>query len=282
MPETSTMDLKLTPQPKRSAMYAIYAWMRTADDLADQPGAPEEKTEKLEMFRRQTIAAIESDDFLPSTRESGYELIWPAVRKAALEFQIPRIYLETMIDGQLRDQQPQRYDTFEHLYQYCYQVASVVGLVCITIWGYDGKLETQKLAEYRGVGLQLTNILRDLVEDAQRGRVYIPAVDLERHGYDPETFAAQLIRGDVGPAFESFMAEQIIRARHYYDESADLESHLDPSCRPTSRSIAQIYRRLLEKIARHPRRVLNRTVHLRMPVKLGIALRAVWTKGLIR
>ena len=78
------------------------------------------------------------------------------------------------------------------------------------------------------------------------------------------------------------MAEQVARARDYYEMSADLEGHLDPSCRPTSRSIVQIYRRLLEKIARRPRCVLTQTVHLRMPVKLGIALRAVWTKGLSR
>ena len=275
--------LKLTPKSKRSAMYAVYAWMRTADDLADETGPVTEKARRLEAFRRQTFQMIDLPGPLPSSvvqeLSVGHGLIWPAVRQAVVDFQIPHVYLQAMIDGQLLDQHNMCYETFEQLYDYCYKVASVVGLACITVWGYTGGAATQKLAEYRGVGLQLTNILRDVTEDAARGRVYLPAEDLKRHGYDPCTFAQQLLGGQVGDAFDDLMVQQVARASHYYDLSADFESRLDPSCRPTSLAMARIYRRLLEKIARRPRSVLTQSVRLGRLEKMGIAMRAAWSRG---
>lgn len=272
--------LKLTPEPKRSAMYAVYAWMRTADDLADQAGGASEKIKRLEVFRRKTLALTDPVEAARNTADSGHELIWPAVQKAVLDFRIPDCYLQAMIDGQLVDQRRVRYDTFEQLYSYCYQVASVVGLVCITVWGYSGGAQTQKLAEHRGVGLQLTNILRDLVEDAHRDRVYLPGAELQRYGYDSDTLAKQLVSGQVGGSFEDLIADQVDRARHYYDLSAGLEDQIESACRPTSWAIVEIYRRLLEKIARNPRSVLTGTVRLRKVEKLRVALAAAWTRRL--
>jgi len=278
--------LKLTPEPKRSAMYAVYAWMRAADDLADDVGHATDKTARLEAFRRQTLSVIDSDQCVSwktiSGSTNGIEKIWPAIGQAIRNYHIPNDYLHAMIDGQLIDQHQVRYDSFEQLYDYCYKVASVVGLICIKVWGYTGGQTTEKLAEYRGIGLQLTNILRDLVEDAQRGRVYLPASDLERFGFTPDTFAQQLMAGPISSEFEALMADQVARARRYYDMSAELEDYLDRSCRSTSWAIVEIYRRLLESIARQPRLVLTQTVGLRRSQKLGIALRAAWTKGLRR
>ena len=274
--------LKLMPQPKRSAMFAVYAWMRAADDLADEPGQHDEKVSRLEAFRRQTMAAIDpsaglSERFLGVGQE---DLIWPAVRKTVHDYHIPSRYLQEMIDGQLLDQHKTRYDNFEQLYGYCYKVASVVGLVCISVWGYSGEQATEKLAEYRGIALQLTNILRDVVEDARRGRVYIPADELIRFGFDPDSFADQVLTGTPDTAFDELMAFQTTRARRYYEMSADLESHIDPACRPTSWAMMRIYDRLLRKIARRPRSVLTGSVNLARAEKLCIALRAAWHRGL--
>jgi len=209
-------------------------------------------------------------------------LIWPAVRKTVIDFQIPVRYLHAMIDGQLLDQKKTRYDTFEELYEYCYQVASVVGLVCMTVWGYTGGQATEKMAEHRGVALQLTNILRDLVEDARRDRVYLPLEDLKRCGYTPDAFARCLIRGQSEGAFKDLMAQQVARAQGYYELSADLESRIEPSCRPTSWAMMTIYHRLLGKIARRPRAVLNQKVRLGYLEKLAIGFGATMNRGLGR
>ncbi len=257
--------MKLTPEPKRSAMYAIYAWMRKADDLADGTGTLEEKTDRIEAFRRQTHAVVESTGPVPDD-----DPMWPAVRQTIRHFNIPLAYLDDMIAGQLLDQRKDRYETFEELYDYCYKVASVVGLVCITVWGYRGGEATRKMAEHRGIALQLTNILRDIAEDASRGRIYLPAEDLATFHVSPEDLA----RRRTGPAFDRLMQFQIERARRYYEQSQALEEHLDASCRATSWAMMRIYQRLLEKIAAEPRQVLRRRIRLSRLQKLYIGMRA--------
>lgn len=275
--------LKLMPQPKRSAMFAVYAWMRTADDLADEPGPYDEKASRLEAFRRRTMAAIDPHaEWSQASLEGEREMIWPAVSKTVRDYHIPSQYLHDMIDGQLLDQYQTSYDTFEQLYDYCYKVASVVGLVCLSVWGYLGGPATQKLAEYRGIALQLTNILRDIVEDAGRGRVYLPAEDLVQFGFRPGSFAKQVLAGGLDSAFDALMAFQTARARRYYEMSAQLERYIAPACRPTSWAMMRIYDGLLRKIARRPRSVLSGSVRLARSQKFCIALRATWHRGLRR
>ena len=168
--------IKVMPEPKRSAMHAVYAWMRAADDLADRAdtdSAGPSKTTLIERFRQFTRDAL--DPSSPGTMgavqdDTEHAPMWPAVRKTFLDYRIPAGPLDDMIAGQLLDQHVTRYDTFAQLYDYCYKVASTVGLVCINVWGYDGSEATRKLAEERGIALQLTNILRDVVEDARGGR----------------------------------------------------------------------------------------------------------------
>lgn len=284
--------MMLTPQPKRSAMYAIYAWMRAVDDLGDDAGADERKQRQLETFRKQTHAALAGDNAAALDSRVEDAPMWPAVARTLREHRVPAVYLDAMIDGQLLDQRKTRYATFDELSDYCFKVAGVVGLICLQVWGFEGADATAKLGEQRGIALQLTNILRDLVEDARRDRVYLPADELAKVGFDAESFRQYVTdRADRRPAdpagsderdrqFDALMAFQVERARGYYERSAALESHVTRACRPTCWAMMRIYERLLCKIARRPRRVLNERVRLSKIEKLLIALRATLRRGL--
>ncbi len=288
--------MMLTPQPRRSAMYAIYTWMRAVDDLADAPLSEvdaETKRRQLETFRRQTHAAVQSKDTWYAFPEpSPFTAMWPAVAQAFREHRVPLDYLDAMIDGQLLDQTRTRYETFDQLYDYCYKVASVVGLTCIQVWGYEGSAATRKLAEERGIALQLTNILRDLVEDAQRDRVYLPLEDLARFGFDAQSFRQFLLAASSpdGPMptgfaherarFDDLMSFELQRARGYYQRTATLESFITRSCRPTCWAMMKIYEALLSKMERNPSVVLTNRVGLSKWQKLWIACRATFRRGL--
>ncbi|MEX2216735.1 MAG: phytoene/squalene synthase family protein [Phycisphaeraceae bacterium] len=274
--------MMLTPEPRRSAMYAIHAWMRAVDDLADGEGELEGKRRALEAFRRRTHAVMQSDAAGFDDREEPVARMWPAVGRTLKQYTIAARDLDDMIDGQLLDQTRTRYETFAELYDYCYKVASVVGLVCMQVWGFEGGAATQKLAEERGIALQLTNILRDLVEDARRDRVYLPAEELAKFGFDAERFKAFILSPTPSPQFDALMEMQVARAAHYYDSSSSLESFVTPACRPTCWAMMKIYHGLLEKIRKQPRRVLTQRVALGKMQKLWIALRATWRKGLRR
>lgn len=261
--------MKLTPPGKRAAMYAIYAFMRACDDLADDAPDADAALVRLECFRRQMLAAVHQHPMPAGLPE--YAPLWPAFAEAVKRHAINPELLEAMFEGQRSDLASCQYRTFDQLHQYCYRVASVVGLVCLKIWGTDGDSAATKMGEARGVALQLTNILRDVREDAQRGRIYLPAEDLERFGYDP----ALLGSGTDGAGFEPLMRFQIERARDYYRQSAGLEKHIDSSCRAASWVIMRIYEDLLAKIAQHPRRVLAGRVRLSTPHKLTLMFGAV-------
>ena len=269
--------LKLTPEPRRSAGYAIYAYMRACDDLVDActdhptPDSVSRGMKIVDTFRANTDRALANEigDYSGLPKD---EQFWPAVQFVAKAYNIDPKLLHDMLDGQRCDLVKNRYDNFSELYDYCYRVASVVGLVCIRLWGADENPATAKLAEYRGIAFQLTNIVRDLVEDTGRDRVYLPADELARFGYSLEDLQA----GKANDAFDKLMAFQIERARDYYEKSAGLEKLIHPDCRATAWALCRIYRQLLEKIAENPRAVLTSRVRLSSFKKLGIALKATW------
>ncbi|MEX0778008.1 MAG: phytoene/squalene synthase family protein [Phycisphaeraceae bacterium] len=271
--------MKLMAEPRRSAMYAVYAWMRAADDLADEPGAEAQKQRQLDAFRRQTAAAVDPHGDIAADGPSAHAAMWPAVADTFRRYRIDHACLAAMIQGQLLDQHKTRYASFAELHDYCYKVASTVGLVCLSVWGAADDATARQLAVDRGLALQLTNILRDLVEDARRDRLYLPTDELRQFGIEPEALLAQLREGQAEPAFDDLMAFQIERARAYYTSSAALESHLDASCRPTCWAMMRIYHRLLEKIAAAPRRVLTQRIKLSTMEKLTIGLRAMMRKS---
>jgi phytoene synthase len=217
-------------------MCALYAFMRVTDDLTDEPGDAAEKRAALEAWRGQLRDALGG--------RHGHEL-HPAFHHTVTRYAIPGQYLLDVLDGVGMDLEPVAYETFADLYRYCYRVASAVGLACIHIWGFAGD-EAKKYAEAAGIAFQLTNILRDLGEDAGRGRVYLPREDLERFGYDP----VALRRGERGEAFQALMRFQAERARGYYQSSRPLAGLLPPPGRAVFQVMSQTYRALLDAIVR--------------------------------
>ncbi|MEM7575980.1 MAG: phytoene/squalene synthase family protein [Planctomycetota bacterium] len=255
--------MRLTPEPKRSALYAVYAWMRAADATGDGPiavpndaqhvgGDLPERLAAWERFRTQTVAALNPDSPLPSGE------IWTALRDVRQRFDLPGAPLWGMLDGQRDDLTHRGFDDFDGLYTYCTRVASTVGAVCVHLWGHSGDPAVSQLTEYRGIALQLTNIIRDVREDAMRGRLYLPREDLRRFDVTPESLFAT--SGDE--AWARLLRFQIERARSYYEMSDALESHLSPDCRRSSAVIAGVYRALLERIANNPEAVLQKRVRL--------------------
>jgi len=259
--------MRLTPEPKRSALYAVYAYMRACDDFADDlpPGADAHAArDRIEAFRARTHAVLAGDE------PPADDPMWPAFREVCQTYGIAPAHLDAMLDGQVADLTPTSCATFDDLYAYCYQVASTVGLVCLSVWGHDGAPGVAKLAEHRGVALQLTNILRDVAEDAGRGRVYLPREDLDRFGVTPKALAA----GHADAGFDRLMQYQISRARSYYDTSAALEQHVSPDSRSSCWALMRVYRGLLDRIDRDPRRVLTQRVSLSPMSKLGVMVTA--------
>src|SRR2546421_509718 len=175
--------LRLLPEPKRSAMFALYAYMRLVDDIADREDnrTVAQRPLELESWRSLTHAALSGENL-----DGEHDAIWPAFADMTRRFKLRSHIFDSVIAGQQRDLTPETFDTFEQLHEYCYQVAGVVGLASIHIWGFEGGAETEQLAVARGVALQLTNILRDLREDAQRGRIYLPREDLNAIGVTPD------------------------------------------------------------------------------------------------
>ncbi len=257
--------LKLLPEPQRSQLYAVYAWMRRADDITDEARDPDRARERVAELRAATGRAL-------AGRAPDDDPVLVGLRTVAGAVALDPAPFDAMLDGQIDDLDGRVYERFEDLSEYCYRVASTVGLICIRIWGYDDE-RAPMLAIKRGIALQLTNILRDYVEDHAAGRVYLPAEDFRRHELTPTS-----LRDIEDPArCVAFLAAQIERAESYYERSAGLEAMITPACRPTCWAMTTIYRRLLARMREHPTQVLRGPrVRLSPIVKSSVARRARW------
>jgi 15-cis-phytoene synthase len=253
----------LLSRQQRKAMCAVYAFMRRCDDLSDEPGATREA---LERWRGEMVDALDG-------RFSGHP-VWPAFRHTVRRFGIPAEYFHEMIDGVLGDLEPRRFDSFTQLYRYCYQVASVVGLTCLYIFGFDTR-SALPLAEKCGVAFQLTNILRDVREDLDRGRIYLPAEDLRRFAVTEADLRSgtRAIRDKA--ALLGLMRFEAARARAYYDESRPLLDLIHPRSRRSLWALIAIYSRLLERIEARNYDVFTRRVRLSALEKSMIIARAL-------
>jgi phytoene synthase len=252
---------RLLPCAQRRAMCALYAFLRIADDLSDAPGPPEAKRGPLEEWRRQLDGALAGVYVHP---------LHPALHHAVATWDIPRAYLHAVIDGVCMDLDTFRYDTFADLYRYCYRVASAVGLACIHVWGFTHE-KAKEYAEAAGIAFQLTNILRDLGEDAARGRIYLPREDLERFGYREES----LCRGQRDGPFRALMGFETGRAYSYYERALPLTGLLAPAGRSVFLVMLRTYRSLLDAIVRRDYDVFSRRVRLSPWHKLWLAAQAL-------
>jgi phytoene synthase len=254
----------LLPADRRRSMCALYAFLRHTDDLVDGAGSAPEKAGALAAWRSDLEAAL-------ARRHAAWPGL-PALADTVARHAIPPRHLHAVLDGVAMDVQPRPFATFDDLYVYCYRVASAVGLSCLHIWGYrseGGKAEA--LAEACGIALQLTNILRDVREDARGGRVYLPVQDLERFG----VAAPELIAGRPSDRVRALLAFEGRRAYAYYSQAGPLVHLVAPVGRPVLRAIVGIYRALLDEIARRDYDVLAARVTVPAWQKTTIALRAL-------
>jgi phytoene synthase len=258
--------LKLLPPAKRSAMFALYAFMRYIDDIADDDNSRPiaQREADLEQWRQQTHAALRGE--IPSDHD-----LWPAFATMVQQYKIPGVLFDDAIAGQHQDLRPVEPATFDELRQYCYRVAGVVGVASIHIWGFTGGEKTISLAIDRGIAFQLTNILRDVREDAARGRIYLPREDLTAAGLADQDLLT--MRG--GDKFAQLIRFQAARAESYFEKSDPLDSHIERDSRSTLATMTEIYRGILKKIAADPLRVLHERISLSTVAKLRIAWRAM-------
>jgi 15-cis-phytoene synthase len=234
------------PALRRNAICAIYAFMRRADDLADDESVPmDERRARLDTW----IAAWRAASAGGSTSDP----VFVAVRDAVARFQIPLTRLDELVAGVTMDldsvhgDAPDTYATFDDLYRYCYLVASVVGLVCIRIFGYTDP-RAEKLAEETGIAFQLTNILRDVAEDAERNRVYLPLEDLREHGVGLDELLKR-VKGTGPTVAERALLQEIgARAERYYRSADALMPLIDKESRPALGVLVEIYHALLKRI----------------------------------
>ena len=262
--------LRLLPEPKRSALYALYAWMRAADDLVDDCVDSEHARKQLDAFGARTQVVL-SGGVLPA---SDQDAMWIGLSWLTSEWDIPHEPFTEMLRGQSDDLSSRVIQTPDDLIEYCKMVASTVGVLCISIWGYSDPRAVD-LAVQRGIALQLTNILRDVGEDAAQGRCYIPMDALGSRGLDP----ASLASWGQPVACEAALRVWIDKARSCYVQSAPLEGMVSTDCRKTLRAMTAIYSALLDRIERDPARCCHIPgVRLSKLSKCWIALRACRAK----
>jgi 15-cis-phytoene synthase len=265
------------PKRKRDALSAVYAFMRHADDISDDPQlAPDDKRHRLNSWldALHAVAGGERTD----------DPVLMAVADSQRRFKIPIEHLETLVYGTGMDVQPRLsgdhpssapevlYRTFDDLYNYCYHVASVVGLVCIRVFGYRDPA-AEDLAERCGIAFQLTNIIRDVKEDAAMGRIYLPQEDLDRCG-----IGASMFRAPSLAAFRPLLEMEAVRARQFYESGRQLIAYVDEDSRPALWTLVEIYSRLLAKIADNDYDVFTERVRLTTAQKLRILSKGLWRR----
>ena len=229
-------------------MCAVYAFMRYSDDLSDGPEAA--SADAMDRWR------AELDDALLHGKY-GANPCWPAFHDAVRRYKIPHRYFHEMIDGVSSDLQPRDIQTFDELYRYCYQVASVVGLTITHIFGFSAP-QALILAEKCGIAFQLTNIIRDVKEDQEKGRIYLPKEDRDQF-----------------PDSKDLLAFEAARARQYYAESRPLLELVEPRSRRSLWALIEIYQRLLDRIEASGYDVMSRRIRLSGLEKAGIVVRAM-------
>jgi 15-cis-phytoene synthase len=268
------------PREKRDALSAVYAFMRHSDDISDDPAvASADKSERLTTWRadlHRVIDGAATDDpilFALADAQRRFD-----IRVELLDQLVAGTEMDIADPGLVQDSPRILYRNFDELKSYCYHVASVVGLICIRVFGYRDSA-AEPLAERCGVAFQLTNIIRDVKEDALMGRIYLPQDDLVRFQRSAEDFtAAKLNNGFEAERLRPVLELEAHRAREFYRAADDLVPLVDEDCRAALWVLVEIYRRLLEKIAARGYDVFREKVRLSTAEKLAVMSKGFWRR----
>ncbi|MBK9160715.1 MAG: presqualene diphosphate synthase HpnD [Nitrosomonadales bacterium] len=255
-----TGSFRFLPQDKRRAMTALYAFCREVDDVVDECSDAGVARTTLNWWRSEAAAVYNGKPTHP---------VCQALIPVVQQFNLPQEHLLEIIDGMEMDLDQPRYADFKSLQLYCYRVASVVGLLSAEIFGYTDR-ETLKYAHDLGIAFQLTNIIRDVGEDARRNRIYLPMDEMQQFGVT----AADILNARETEGFHQLMAFQIGRARRYYAQAFD---HLPAADRKAQRAgliMAEIYQAVLDEVERSGCHVLKERVSLTPTYKLWLAFKA--------
>ena len=254
------------PQARRSAIYVVYAFCRQCDDAVDNDESPLDKMNALARLR---------DNLRQSYSGHPPDPLFEALADVAVRYDIPEEYFEDVIRGVEADLTKTTYKDFEELRGYCYQVASAVGLICLQIFGYRD-MKARDHAIDLGLAMQLTNIIRDVREDLEMGRIYLPEDEMARFGYS-ET---DLRRYVINDAFVALMRFQAERARRYFDNGFQLLPYLSPRSRSCPAVLGQIYSKVLQRIEASGYDVFQGRISLSMAEKLRITTQT-WLSTLL-
>ena len=258
------------PKRKRQAIYAAYAYAGTVDDAVDDAGTPDERAAALSQAHQLLDAAYTGGSAEPDWLTLG-------LADAVERYDIPRDHFEELVLGMEHDLTYTRYDTWADLEQYCYRAASVIGLICICIFGYDRRHTQLAVASAIDMGkaLQITNIMRDVKEDAERGRIYIAQEDLAKHGVSDD----DILHGVYNQPFRNLMADYASRAYDFYQRGDRLIPLLSgPRSRACCNGLQGVYRMILDAIVEREYDVFSQRVS---PSKLGRVNRMIelWLLG---
>ncbi len=263
------------PKPKRQAMYTVYAFCHAVDDAVDDPGPGQNPQERLDAWRTELSAAYQGH---PT------HAVTISLAKHAQQLQIPQKYFEELIAGMEMDLTTTRYQTFDDLALYCYRVASVVGLICLKVFGTTSP-RAQEYAIALGKAFQLTNIIRDIGADADRGRIYLPQEELAQFNCPEST----LLEKQYTPALVQLLKFQCARARDYYEQAQAIIQNLPTTDRKalTAAEIMRgVYSRILSQIEDSNYKIFGPRISLpssqRLLLACGIWLRAQFPSGTAR
>jgi len=245
------------PPERRRAITALYAFCREVDDVVDEVSDPTLARTKLAWWRQQIGATFTGTPQHP---------VALALKPVVAAYRLPEEHFQTVIDGMAMDLERSRYLDFTELERYCHCVAGVVGLLSAEIFGYVNPA-TRQYARDLGIAFQLTNIIRDVGEDARRGRIYLPQDELTVHG----VAAASLRQREGGDALVALRKDQVVRTRRWYARALDALPDEDRRAQRPGLIMAAIYRALLDEIERDGYRVLDRRIALTPLRKLWIA-----------
>ena len=264
-PESSNfhMALMFLPKAKRNAMFDFYRFCRQADDIVDEmgPHSKENAQKSLQVLQKEVENSFNGSPTTP---------LGEKIKHLVKTYPIKKEYLLKILEGCEMDLNKNRYETFSDLYDYCYRVASAVGLVSIAIFGCSLP-QSKDYAINLGVAFQLTNILRDLKEDKERGRIYIPMEDLYRFGY-PEKM---LLEGVSNESFRKLMEFECQRAETYYQNAHKNLKNEDKRSLIPAQIMRSVYHQILNKINRDPEIVLKKRIGISKPKKLYLAFRSL-------